>query len=55
MREKEKREAASTIAFSLEGNQTEENEKSSRHARATNFRSNSIVGLERMDRLWMAL
>jgi hypothetical protein len=55
MREKEKREAASAIAFSFDDNQTEEKEKSSRHARATKLWSRPIVGAERIDRLWMLL
>ena len=55
MRVKEKREAASAIAFSLEGNQTEENEKSSRHARARNRRRSSIVGGDLMEKFEMAL
>lgn len=36
MRVKEKREAASAIEFSEEGNQTEEKEKSRRHAKWRN-------------------
>jgi hypothetical protein len=55
MRVKEKREAASAIEFSLEDNQIQEKEKSSRHARATNWRRRVIVGGERMDRLPMPL
>jgi hypothetical protein len=55
MRVKEKREAASALEFSLEDNQIQEKEKSSRHARATNWRRRVIVGGERMDRLPMPL
>jgi hypothetical protein len=55
MRVKEKREAASAIAFSLEDNQTEEKVKSSRHARAKNCRRSSIVGVDLMEKLLMAL
>jgi hypothetical protein len=55
MREKEKREAASAIALSAEDNQTEEKEKSSRHARARNWRRTVMVGVERMEKLAMLL
>jgi hypothetical protein len=55
MRVREKREAASAITLSEEDNQTEGNEKSSRHARATKRRRSSIVGGERMEKLEMPL
>jgi hypothetical protein len=55
MRVKEKREAVSAIALSLEDNQTEEKEKSSRHARAKNWQRSSIVGMDLMEKLVMAL
>jgi hypothetical protein len=55
MREKRKREAASAIEFSFKDNQTEENVKSSRHARARKFRRRFMVGGERIEKLEMPL
>jgi hypothetical protein len=55
MRVKEKREAASAMAFSLEDNQAEEKVKSSRHASAKKWRRSSIVGGDFIEKLEMAL
>ncbi|KAJ7340029.1 hypothetical protein DFH08DRAFT_812395 [Mycena albidolilacea] len=51
MRGKEKREAALENAFSLDDNQTEEKEKSSRHVRARKWRRRVMVGVDRMESL----